>query len=90
MWQDAHWRIFRVRDAVPLVSAPATVVRGSGADLVVHLPRAGSVTVRVAYSPWLRAEGGCLSRRGEFTRLTVNAPGEYRISSEYGPSAARC
>ncbi|MBC2907655.1 DUF2029 domain-containing protein [Streptomyces cupreus] len=88
VWQDAHWRIYRVRDAVPLVSAPASVVRTSGADLVVQLPRAGSVTVRVAYSPWLRAEGGCLSRQGEFTRLTVTAPGEYRISSEYGPSAA--
>jgi hypothetical protein len=50
------------------------------------------VTVRVAYSPWLRAEGGCLERHGEFTRLTVSAPGEYRISSEYGraPSPARC
>lgn len=90
VWQDAHWRIYRVRDAVPLVSAPARVVRTSGAAMVVHLPRAGSVTVRVAYSPWLRAEGGCLSRQGEFTRLTVTAPGEYRISSEYGPSAARC
>ncbi|MFF3345489.1 hypothetical protein [Streptomyces sp. NPDC002779] len=90
VWRDAHWRIYRVRDAVPLVSAPATVVRSSGADLVVRLPRAGSVTVRVAYSRWLRAEGGCLSRQGEFTRLTVNSPGVYRISSEYGPSAARC
>ncbi|WUO20776.1 DUF2029 domain-containing protein [Streptomyces sp. NBC_00287] len=90
VWQDAHWRIYRVRDAVPLVSPPATVVRSSGADLVVHLPRPGSVTVRVAYSRWLRAEGGCLSPQGEFTRLTVTAPGEYRISSEYGPSTARC
>ncbi|MEV0171196.1 hypothetical protein AB0I00_08720 [Streptomyces sp. NPDC050803] len=92
VWQDAHWRIYRVRDAVPLVSPPAQVVRATGADLVVHLPRAATVTVRVAYSPWLRAEDGCLSRRGEFTRLTVTAPGEYRISSEYDPSAApaRC
>lgn len=94
VWRDAHWQVFRVRDAVPLVSAPGRVVRTSGAELVLRVPRPGTVTVRVAYSPWLRADGGgCLSREGEFTRLTVSAPGEYRISSEYGPSpgpAVRC
>lgn len=87
VWQDEHWRIFRVRDSVPLVSDPASVVSTSSADLVVRMSRSGSATVRVAYSPWLRADGGgCLTRQGEFTRLTVTAPGTYRISSEYGPS----
>ncbi|MFJ3134895.1 hypothetical protein ACIPK5_03160 [Streptomyces sp. NPDC086843] len=94
VWQDAHWRIYRVRDAVPLVSAPGAVVRTSGAELVLRVARPGTVTVRIAHSPWLRVDGGgCLSRAGEFTRLTVAAPGEYRISSEYGPSPepeARC
>ncbi|MEU9349620.1 hypothetical protein AB0D65_01025 [Streptomyces griseoloalbus] len=94
VWHDAHWQVFRVRDAVPLVSAPGTVVRTSSADLVLRVSRPGAVTVRIAYSPWLRSDGGgCLSREGEFTRLTVAAPGEYRISSEYGPSpapTARC
>ncbi|MFF5482867.1 hypothetical protein ACFY5C_36940 [Streptomyces sp. NPDC012935] len=87
VWQDEHWRIFRVRDAVPLVSDPASVVSTSSADLVVRMSRSGSATVRVAYSPWLHADGGgCLTRQGEFTRLTVTAPGTYRISSEYAPS----
>ncbi|MGW1952129.1 hypothetical protein ACWCPI_05085 [Streptomyces sp. NPDC001920] len=87
VWQDEHWRVYRVRDAVPLVTEPARVVSTSSADVVVRMPRAGSVTVRVAYSPWLRADGGgCLARQGEFTRLTVTAPGAYRISSEYGLS----
>ncbi|GAB2841618.1 hypothetical protein GCM10027074_05000 [Streptomyces deserti] len=93
VWQDAHWRVYRVRDAVPLVSAPGTVVRASSADVVLRVSRPGAVTLRIAYSPWLRSDGGCLSRDGEFTRLTVSAPGEYRISSEYGPSpgpTARC
>ncbi|GAA1433363.1 hypothetical protein GCM10009601_55770 [Streptomyces thermospinosisporus] len=86
MWRDAHWQVFRVRDAVPLVSAPGTVVRTDGAGLVLRVSRPGEVTVRIAYSPWLRSDGGCLSRAGQFTRLAVSAPGEYRISSEYGPS----
>lgn len=92
VWRDAHWRVYRVRGAVPLVSAPATVVRTTSAEVDPRVPRSGSVTVRVAYSPWLRADGGCLTRDGEFTRLTVTEPGAYRISSEYGPSPspARC
>lgn len=83
MWNDAHWTVYRVRDAVPLVSAPAGVVRTSVAELDVRMPEPGSVTVRVAYSPWLHAEGGCLRQQGEFTRLTVDTPGVYRISSGY-------
>ncbi|WCN01071.1 hypothetical protein [Streptomyces sp. M92] len=93
VWQDEHWRVFRVRDAVPLVSEPGSVVAATGAELVLRVGRPGPVTVRVAWSPWLRADGGCLTRDGEFTRLTVEAPGEYRISSRYGPSpgpADRC
>ncbi|MGQ5648516.1 hypothetical protein ACUJ8H_00395 [Streptomyces sp. EKR5.2] len=88
VWQDAHWRVYRVRDAVPLVSAPATVVRTTSAEVDVRVPRPGSVTVRVAHSPWLHTDGGCLGPQGEFTRLTVSAPGTYRISSEYGPPPA--
>ncbi|MEU3895516.1 hypothetical protein [Streptomyces sp. NPDC045251] len=86
VWQDEHWRVFRVRDAVPLVSEPGSVVAATGAELVLRVDRPGPVTVRVAWSPWLRADGGCLARDGEFTRLAVEAPGEYRISSGYGPS----
>ncbi|MFD9003490.1 hypothetical protein ACFV0T_21350 [Streptomyces sp. NPDC059582] len=91
VWQDAHWRVFRVRDAVPLVSAPGTVVGTTSAEVVLHVARAGAVTVRVAYSPWLKSDGGCLAPAGEFTRLTVPAPGEYRIGSAYGltPHPAR-
>jgi hypothetical protein len=93
VWRDANWRVYRVRGAVPLVSPPAAVVRADSAEVVVRVPRSGPVTVRVAFSPWLYAEGGCLEKRGEFTRLTVTEPGEYRISSGYGPSpgpAPRC
>ncbi|MFE0171908.1 glycosyltransferase family 87 protein [Streptomyces sp. NPDC059002] len=89
LWKDAHWRIYRVRNSVPLVSEPASVVRSTGSDVVVRVPKRGSVTVRLVYSPWLRAEGACLKRHGEFTRLSVPAPGTYKISSGYGPSPRR-
>ncbi|NEA98425.1 hypothetical protein G3I78_04925 [Streptomyces sp. SID13726] len=88
VWSDAHWRVYRVRNAVPLVSAPARVAGASGAELDVRMPGPGSVTVRIAYSPWLRVEGGCLSEQGEFTRLTVREAGVYRIGSTYLATAS--
>ncbi|MFE3016393.1 hypothetical protein [Streptomyces sp. NPDC059256] len=83
-WGDNDWTVYQVRDAVPLVSSPGTAVRSDAAELVVRMPSAGSVTVRVAYSPWLRVEGACLRPEGEWTRLTVERGGEYRMGSRYG------
>ncbi|MFD6287246.1 hypothetical protein [Streptomyces sp. NPDC060205] len=88
VWRDAHWRIYRVRDAEPLVSAPGSVVRAGEAAVVLRVPRAGAVTVRVRYSPWLRAAGGCVRPAGPWTRLTVPRAGVYRLDSSYaaGPT----
>ncbi|WP_119291247.1 glycosyltransferase family 87 protein [Streptomyces sp. YIM 130001] len=93
VWSDEHWRIYRVKDPTPLVEAPASVSRSDDSSVVVRVPESGSATVRIAYSPWLRADGGCLSRDGDFTRLTVTEPGTYRIGSSFNPaevSASRC
>ncbi|MDF3297303.1 hypothetical protein P3H78_01390 [Streptomyces sp. K1PA1] len=91
VWGDAHWRVYRVRDAVPLVSAPASVVRFDDAGLVVRVTRPGPVTVRIAYSPWLWPDRGCLAPAGRWTRLDVPAAGEYRLSSRYRlPWHRRC
>ncbi|WP_229695000.1 hypothetical protein [Streptomyces lacrimifluminis] len=84
VWEDANWKIYRVKNATPLVDKPASVVSADGANLVVRMPKAGEVTVRIAYSPWLWAENGCLTDEGEFTKLTVEQPGDIRISSTYG------
>ncbi|WP_234048180.1 hypothetical protein [Streptomyces liliifuscus] len=88
VWHDAYWRIYRVRDAEPLVSAPARVVRAGEASVVLRVPGPGTVTVRVRYSPWLRAAGACVRPDGPWTRLTVRRAGLYRLDSSYvnGPA----
>ncbi|MFD5163137.1 hypothetical protein ACFWMJ_34640 [Streptomyces hawaiiensis] len=83
VWQDAHWKIYRVTDATPLASAPAEVLNAGEADVVLDIPRAGTVTIRVAYSPWLRADGACVRASGPWTRLTVPRAGVYRLTSSY-------
>ncbi len=90
VWHDAYWKIYRVSDPLPLVSAPAAGVKAGEADVILRMPRAGTVTVRIAHSPWLRAEGACVQADGPWTRLTAPRPGVYRLTSSYtaGPSAA--
>ncbi|MFE9933849.1 hypothetical protein [Streptomyces sp. NPDC005533] len=103
VWRDEHWRIYRVKDPVALVDPPASVVRSDAAEVVVRMPAPGTVTLRLAYSPWLRAEGsggdaagvgggrGCLAPAPDgLTRLTVSRPGEVTIGSAYRLGARRC
>ncbi|MFG2986012.1 hypothetical protein ACGFYQ_33000 [Streptomyces sp. NPDC048258] len=93
VWRDESWRIYRVKDPVALVDPPASVVRSDAAEVVVRMPGPGTVTLRLAYSPWLRAEGGggCLAPAADgLTRLTVSRPGDVTIGSAYRLGARRC
>jgi hypothetical protein len=103
VWSDAHWSVYRVTDAVPLVSAPADVLDAGEAALTLRVPEPGTTLVRVVWSPWLDvvgtagaagrkgAEDGCLAPDGSWTRLTTTTAGTFRIGSGYGlPRDAPC
>ncbi len=80
--RDARWHLYRVRDAVPIASAPARVTAQDTAALTVTVPSPGTTTLRVAWSPWLAASGdACLTRDGAFATLRTTKPGHYRITA---------
>lgn len=90
VWSDANWQVFRVSGPVePLADPPATVEEAGPAELTVSMPRAGSVLLRIPWSPVLGIEGandnkhGCLMQDDEWTRLNVPAAGTYRIGGTY-------
>jgi hypothetical protein len=53
VWSDANWRLFEVTAPSPLADEPATVIRFDEAGIVLSLPRAADVVVRIPASPWL-------------------------------------
>ena len=53
VWSDESWRLFEVRSPTPLADPPATVTGFDAAEVVIRMPRAGSVMVRIPSSPWL-------------------------------------
>lgn len=88
-WSDAHWRVYEVRDPVPLVqplgpgAAQVRWIRHSGFALDVTRP--GEFLVRVAFTPyWSIARGsGCLVRHGEWTVARASSPGVFRVAADF-------
>jgi hypothetical protein len=83
--------VYRAAGSDPLASAPATATYAGPAALTVHLPRAGSALLRIAWSPWLAIDGvdgdstprACLARNGSWTELFAPAAGTFTIEARY-------
>ncbi|MFG1610878.1 hypothetical protein [Actinoplanes sp. NPDC049265] len=89
IWADAHWRLYAVEDAQPVVAPPAMAVVQDGASLTFDAPIAGDVMIRVRYYRWLRVEPAAVTEpAGVWTRVRVPAPGRYRLTSALRTSGA--
>jgi len=53
VWSNPDWRLYRVLDATPLADPPAAVTSFTATEIVLTVPRAATVLVRVPSSPWL-------------------------------------
>jgi hypothetical protein len=63
VWRSTHWRLYQVDGSSGIVAAPAHLLSDDGDRIVISAPTAGSVLVRVRYSPdWELAAGrGCVA-----------------------------
>jgi len=53
VWSDASWRLYEVKRPRPIASEPAVVMRFDEAGVVLMVPTAAEVVVRIPASPWL-------------------------------------
>lgn len=97
VWRNPHWRLYAVRDPAPLADPPARVLAAGTDSLTLSAPRAGTVPLRVRWSPyWAVVRGdACVMPEGDWTRLRVRAPGTVRLAMDFSPRrigshAARC
>ncbi|MFJ9041062.1 hypothetical protein ACIRF8_31370 [Streptomyces sp. NPDC102406] len=91
VWHDTNWQIYAVKHARPLaIGAGASVVSSDNAQVTIRARKQGTVSLRIAYSPWLRTSAGCIERDGEWARLKVPRAGRYHIDSSYLPWQMRC
>jgi hypothetical protein len=92
VWRSADWRLYRVRNPTPLASGADVLAVGPG-SVTVRTAVAGSATLRVRWTPYLEvvdartgdAGGACLGRAGEWVRLQLPRPGDYRVVNRFDP-----
>ena len=84
VWSDAHWRLYRVAAAQPIVPPPATMVGQSATAITFDTTTAGDVALRVHYYRWLRADhGAVLVPSGDWTLVRTPGPGRYTVTSGF-------
>jgi hypothetical protein len=88
-WRSAHWRVYAV------MPTPRLVIPERGARITARAlrPRAvaifaatpGSALVRVRHTKYWRLRGGCVSRRGDWTRISTSRTGPLMLSISVTP-----
>jgi hypothetical protein len=81
VWADAHWRVWKVPDAQPLVDAPATMTRLDPDSFTMVTPVPIDVLVRVHYSSHWDVDGpGCVVPSPDgWTLVRATRPGPLRV-----------
>ncbi len=76
-----HWRVYAVRNPSRVAEGPAQLLALGPSSLTLVAQRAGTVLLRVRFTPyWAIGEGsGCVAPAGDFTKLTLRAPGTVRL-----------
>ncbi|MGH2876732.1 MAG: hypothetical protein ACRDLV_10815, partial [Solirubrobacteraceae bacterium] len=95
--RSAHWRVYAVANATPIVTGDATL-QTLGADTIsLHARTAGTALVRVRFSPyWALVRGdGCVAPAGRYMRLTLRRGGAVLLAPSFSPGrigarSARC
>lgn len=88
VWHDAHWRVWEVAAAVPLVSGPATLNELKVDSLLLNFPTAGTETVRIhSDAMWGIADdpSACLGATADgWLEVTALAPGPVELRASVG------
>lgn len=84
-----HWRIYEVTlphaTVIPSAGAEATLERLRSDEVVLDFRRAGAALVRVRWSPYWYAQGACVERVRDWTRVVATRPGRVRMTMRFSP-----
>ena len=91
VWHSRHWRVYAVSDPTPIVLGAAKLDELGPNWLKLTATRAGSVLVRVHFSPyWELSRGaGCVLPAGQFTELELRRTGMLELKMSFSLSRIR-
>ena len=78
---SAHWRVYAVQRATPIVTGAATLTALGPDSLTLSTERPGTALVRVHFTPYWALSGapGCVAPWGDYTKLTLRRRGPVRL-----------
>jgi hypothetical protein len=84
-----HWRIYEVTLPAPMVipkgDANITLEQLGSDQLLLRVRKPGDALVRVRWTQYWLAKGGCVQRDGDWTRVTAKKPGFLKLVTRFGP-----
>jgi hypothetical protein len=88
-FRSDEWRVYEVLLAAPMVipeGRAGVVLEQFGSDqLLLDVKRPGAALVRVRWTPYWFAAGGCVERAGQWTRVIAGERGFMRLSTRFAP-----
>jgi len=86
--RSAHWRVFAVAHAAPIVQGAATLTALGPDSLTLRVEHPGSAVARVHFTPYWALAGspGCVAPAGDFTSLTLRRAGLARLVIRFSPA----
>ena len=88
-WRSREWRVYEVLLPAPMVISQGRanlVLEQLGSDeLLLDVKRPGEALVRVRWTPYWFAAGGCVEKAGKWTRVIADEPGFMRMSTRFAP-----
>jgi hypothetical protein len=87
VWHSKEWRVYEVRlpHAILIARGDASMrlVSLGNEQLTIDVVRPGEASVKVHWSPYWRAYGGCVERDGQWTRVIARRPGPLRMAFDF-------
>jgi hypothetical protein len=97
VFRSQNWRVYQVANATPIVQAPAHLQRLTAGSLTIRVPKPGTYTLRMRFTPYwqLSAGAGCVAPDGNWTKLIVSRAEKVRLSTSFslsriGATSPRC
>jgi hypothetical protein len=88
-WKSDDWRVYEVLLPAPIVIPQGQaniVLEQLGSDqLLLDVKQPGEALVRVRWTPYWFAAGGCVERAGDWTRVIAGERGFMRLSTRFAP-----
>jgi hypothetical protein len=87
VWRSKEWRVYEVTlphaILIPRGQASMRLLSMGNAQLTIQVARPGEASVKVHWSPYWRAYGGCVERDGQWTRVMARHPGRLRMAIDF-------